>query len=134
MQTLSKSNELRVVFPLEPVPASRPRVTQFGTFYGKGYKDWMAQAGRLMETIPEGLDRIDHPVAVEVRVVATKPKTGKLMFPRGDCDNYAKGPLDVMTKAGVWKDDSLVASLSITKRYAEPGESASTEVIVRALS
>lgn len=131
MLTSNNQRELRVVFPLEPVPASRPRVTQYGTFYGKGYKDWMAQAEQSMETIPDDLARIDTPVSVEVRVVATRPRTGKLAHPRGDCDNYAKGPLDVMTKVGVWKDDSLVHTLKISKRYAEPGEAAHTEVIVR---
>lgn len=37
-----------------------------------------------------------------------------------DADNCAKAVLDALTSLNVWKDDALVASLSITKKYGYP--------------
>lgn len=34
---------------------------------------------------------------------------------RRDIDNVMKAPLDALTHAGIWTDDSLIESLSITK-------------------
>lgn len=34
---------------------------------------------------------------------------------RRDLDNILKGPLDCITHAGIWEDDSLIESLSIRK-------------------
>lgn len=40
---------------------------------------------------------------------------------RRDIDNLFKGPLDALTHAGVWQDDSLIESLSIRKvGYSQP--------------
>lgn len=110
-----------LAFAIEPAPASRPRVGKFGTFYSGSYKTWMAEALKLFpkdsfETQLEGA------ISVSMIVRCTKAKTSKLMFPRGDVDNYAKGPLDILTKAGLWGDDTQVVRLSVTKRFTAPGE------------
>lgn len=112
---------------LEPAPASRPRVGKFGTYYPKTYtlfrKAALPQA-QMFDGVPT-----DQPVAVLVETVCSKPKTGKLQFPRGDVDNYAKGPLDVMTEAQkFWNDDNQVVALMIVKRYTDPGESAGINI------
>lgn len=40
---------------------------------------------------------------------------------RRDIDNVLKAPLDALTHAGVWSDDSLIESLSIRKAgYSQP--------------
>lgn len=115
---------------MEPVPASRPRVTQWGTYHAKPYKAWLAEAGKHLaaETYraPEG-----H-LIVKVEVVCTRAKTSKLTTPKGDVDNYAKAILDALTHAGVWSDDKWIVKLTVVKRFADPGETARTIVEITA--
>jgi Holliday junction resolvase RusA-like endonuclease len=112
-----------------PVPASRPRVTRFGgVYYGKPYKrfyDAAKEALSLMTFAETG-----EPVVWLAEFIVEKPKTGKLDYPRGDCDNFAKGPMDAMTKAAerFWKDDNQVVGLIAFKRYAEPGEESGVQI------
>lgn len=104
-----------------PSPASRPRVTRFGTYYTKPYAEWMAACQKQMaEQITSA--KLKAGIWCAVEIICTKPKTGKLMLPRGDIDNYVKGVLDGGTKAGVWGDDAQIEFLLATKRYAKPGE------------
>lgn len=117
-----------LVVNIEPVSASRPRVTRFGTFYAKPYRTWIDQAKK---EIPEGRLHFDKnkPLIAVIETVATKARTSKLYFPRGDVDNFAKGPLDVITKVGgYYDDDNQIVILLSSKRFAEPGEKAHTKV------
>jgi len=106
---------------VSPTPASRPKVSKFGTYYGKNYQKFLNDAlpiASRFDNIPT-----DKPVCVFVENVVKKPKTSKRDHPRGDVDNYAKGPLDVMTKADrFWEDDDQVVMLITTKRFAAPDE------------
>ncbi len=38
---------------------------------------------------------------------------------RPDCDKLARGAIDALTEAGLWRDDAQVAELVATKAYAE---------------
>lgn len=123
-----------LIIPLEPVPASRPRVTRWGTYYAKTYKNWMEAAaevipaGVLTADKPTGMDK-RTPLVVFVHSISTKARTSKLTYPRYDVDNAAKAVLDAITKAGGWwYDDDQVLQLVSTKRFALKGESAHTEV------
>jgi len=119
-----QSDDVRVFrLPVEPKPASRPRVSKYGTFFGKPYTKFRQQSQPYADAYNL------HPpilgaVHVLVECVCTKPKTGRLQFPRGDVDNYVKGVLDVMTKSGnFWNDDAQVVSLQVVKRYTEVKQS-----------
>lgn len=112
----TNTRSLTVTFNIDPVPASRPRVSRFGTYYGKRYKAWLTAAPAQL---PRRLPRFSGPVHVEVYVACARPKKTKLTHPRGDCDNFAKGPLDALTKAGVWNDDGQVVRLLVEKRWAD---------------
>ena len=112
---------------IPPVVASRPRVTRWGTYYGKKYTQWRKDAE---ETIETSMSTITDPCVVVVEQVVEKPKTSKLSFPRGDVDNYAKAPLDAMTKKDYWTDDNLILGMFASKRFAEPGETPRTEVSI----
>lgn len=112
----------------QPVPAARPRVGRYGTFYPKSYTNWIKGTWadvRKLDQIPT-----DRPVAVVVEAVFQKARTSKLTHPHPDVDNLAKGPLDQLTKLsketeqkfGVWLDDKQVQVLVVGKRFAEPGE------------
>lgn len=113
---------------MEPLPASRPRVTKWGTYIAKPYKGWLAEAAKYLKTvnctIPEG-----H-LHVVIEVVCTKARTSKLTTPKGDIDNYAKAPLDAITHAKLWDDDKWVTELFARKRFASTGEAAHTRVTI----
>ncbi len=49
-----------------------------------------------------------------------KPRTGKLLTPRGDLDNLVKGPLDAAT-GRLWVDDDQIVELSCSKEYVPYG-------------
>lgn len=127
---IAKEARLRasVVFPFNPVPASRPRVSRWGVFYAKTYKTWKQLAEEHLAPGDTGIGRADG-VLVVIIAVAKRAKTSKATFVNGDVDNFAKGPMDVITKAtGYWGDDKQVNWLLSGKRFAEPGEEPRTEV------
>lgn len=116
-----------VTIDVPPVVASRPRVTRWGVYYGKKYTQWMKEAD---ETLADALMTVSSPCSVVVDQIVQKPKTSKLTFPRGDVDNYAKAPLDAITKKGYWTDDDIITGLWTSKRFAEPDETPRTEVSI----
>jgi hypothetical protein len=76
-----------------------------------------AQALKALK-VPEGFDPLGL-FYVNIRVYIAKARTSKLLTPLGDCDNYAKGVLDAITKDGRWwADDKLVSQLVVTKTFA----------------
>lgn len=103
---------------LQPVPASRPRVTRWGTYYAKGYTDWMKAAKDSIAG--DKKHPADGPVVVFMEHVLPPPKSGsKTGYPRGDVDNYCKGGLDVITKSEkYWADDTQVVGLISFKRFS----------------
>lgn len=111
-----------VVLTLAPVPASRPRVMRNGGVYHMPrYAEFLAACGQQLAK--HGAPQVDVPVMVIVDVACAKPAAGKLDHPMGDVDNFAKGPLDAMTRSGTfWHDDRQIGALFVTKRYTEPGE------------
>lgn len=119
-----QSNDVRLfVLPVTPRPASRPRVSKWGVYYGKPYTEFRNNAQPYADAY-DSHPPIYGPVVIFIEIVCEKPKTGKLVHPRGDVDNYAKGPMDCMTKSGnFWHDDVQVVSCQCVKRYADPLES-----------
>lgn len=108
--------------PVPPCPASRPRVTRRGfTFYSKTYK--LFQDGSKDALKEVDLPQATGPMILMLDMAAEKPRTGKRQHPRGDVDNFAKGPLDALTKAEkMFHDDDQIVGLLAFKRYTEPGE------------
>lgn len=122
--TTSKSSLTRTTegwdlhLALDPVPAARPRVGRYGTYYPKSYARFMKAAEEELYPLSVGQEPTDETVYVSVMCVASKPKSGTLPHPRGDVDNYAKAVLDAITKSQlIWCDDKQVKFLSVEKRY-----------------
>ena len=114
------SNDVRyLLLPTEPRPASRPKVTKYGTYFGRPYTIFRQTSQPYADAYNER-PPIKGPVVILIEIVCTKPKTGKLLHPRGDVDNYVKGVMDVMTKSNkFWNDDVQVVALNAYKRYTD---------------
>lgn len=120
--------QLLLTIPLNPVPASRPRVSRYaGVYYLKTYAMWMKQAALYL---PKGDPAFaTGTVAVLAEHKVQRPKTTKLGAPRGDVDNFLKATLDAVTKCGAaWTDDDQVAVVIGTKQFTM--EKPRTEIIV----
>lgn len=111
------------------MPASRPRVTRWGTYHTKTYKTWLDQAGAYLSGVTAAIPA-DTPLIVVAEFVCARPKTTKLVTPKGDIDNYLKAPLDAITHAGLWADDKWITTVTATKRFQEPGEEPHTSLVV----
>lgn len=107
------------------MPTPRPRFVVRGKFVSTYYpKPYVAYADALRDMIAEalaeaGAQPLEGPLAVDIEITLERPKTTKLPTPKPDVDNYAKGIMDAMTKAGVWADDSQVSDLYVSKRWGE---------------
>lgn len=113
---------MKIVLGINPVAASRPRVARGGwTYIAEPYKSWKKEAEALVkESLPLKHKVIDYPMTVKLHIVAARPKTTKLPFPKPDVDNYAKAVLDACTGA-VWEDDWLIDNLTVVKEWS-PGD------------
>lgn len=115
--------------PLEPVPAARPRVSRWGTYYPAKYKNFKTALGAWFRKNYTG-GRLTSAFILSLRIVCTRPKTTKLAFPRPDVDNYAKGVMDAGNEV-LWEDDQLCTQLKVSKEWAAPGEPGRIELEIR---
>lgn len=119
MMTTSRSFFFEVI----PVPASRPRVTRWGTFYGKKYQQFRLDMEKALTQTRFSPTLLTGDLWVEIEFIVPPPKTIRRTTPRGDIDNYVKGPLDSMTKhEGFWNDDDQIVHLEASKRYQKENE------------
>jgi Holliday junction resolvase RusA-like endonuclease len=123
-----------VIENVNPVPASRPRVTRWGTYYTKTYAAWRSVIYPLVPASENG--PLDGNLDVIVEFIVLKPKTTKRTNPRGDADNYAKGMLDAVTGhksalKGHWHDDDQITRLLSIKRFAAPDEACGCIIEIR---
>ena len=101
-------------FDVVPVPASRPRVSKWGTYYGKTYKAFrkaMAEALADWNAKP-----LQGPLRVVIKFSCKKPKKLTKSWPRGDVDNYVKALFDSFNGV-VWVDDDQVLQVQAEKIY-----------------
>jgi Holliday junction resolvase RusA-like endonuclease len=125
----------KIFIPVKPVPACRPRVTRFGTYFSKTYTDFRNDTYKFLQKI-----RSKYPVKenvafkVEIQFICRRPKNPSNEYPVGDVDNYLKGPLDAITKVEMfWKDDIQVIDLHGTKRYAKSNEEFGMHITIHEL-
>ena len=100
--------------PGKPVPASRPRVTRFGTYYGKTYKAYRKVLAVMIVSARGKAWGIDCPVRVEIGVCGARADS--------DLDNHAKAFLDAAVNVGLLARDDLrvVQQLSVAVLSGDP--------------
>ena len=127
---------INLTFDINPVPASRPRVTRWGTFYGKKYKEFKREMGVMLiesdqptEVNPtlwlEDLISADMTFFVPMARSWSKKKkslkNGQFCDNNADLDNYEKAILDSLN--GIYfKDDRQIVSQKSQKIWAETGK------------
>ena len=128
-------NQIDLLFNISPVPASRPRVTRWGTYYGKKYKQFKLEMGLLVlesdknnsvnpVTWLDGLISADMtffvPMARSWSNKKKSSKNGQFCDNNSDLDNYEKAILDSLN--GVYfHDDKQIVQQSSQKIWAEQG-------------
>ena len=128
-------NQIDLLFNINPVPASRPRVTRWGTYYGKKYKQFKLEMGLLVLesdktnsvnpiTRLDGLISADMtffvPMAKSWSNKKKSSKNGQFCDNNSDLDNYEKAILDSLN--GVYfHDDKQIVQQSSQKIWAEQG-------------
>lgn len=88
----------------------------------KALKAWRKDVAAAAAGAYAGRATLDEPVAVRVRFVFERPKTVKRehMAVAPDVDKLARAVLDSLTSAAVYRDDSRVVHLDVTKSYGWP--------------
>ena len=133
---------ISLTFNISPVPASRPRVTRWGTFYGKRYKEFKREMGMLLieSDVPsqvnpvlwlEGLISADMTFFVPMAKSWSKKKKslkdGQFCDNNADLDNYEKSILDSLSTV-YFHDDRQIVQQKSQKIWAETGR---IEVILK---
>jgi len=120
---------VKLIFDIDPVPASRPRVTRWGTYYGKKYTNFKMDMNELLddytEPILNGLLRcqikLEIPLPKSYSIKKKNALEGKYCDNNSDVDNYAKGVMDALNGI-VYKDDRQIVELIIGKKWAKCGK------------
>ena len=126
---------ISLTFNINPVPASRPRVTRWGTFYGKKYKEFKREMGvMLIESDRPSLvnpvlwleDLISADMTFFVPMARSwskkkkSLKNGQFCDNNADLDNYEKAILDSLN--GIYfNDDRQIVQQKSQKIWAEIG-------------
>tara|TARA_R100001244_G_scaffold91887_1_gene69470 strand:+ start:5 stop:388 length:384 start_codon:yes stop_codon:yes gene_type:complete len=122
-----------LILPLNPVPASRPRVSKWGTYYAKTYANFKKQAAHVVPVAisEQGLEGcpLTGPLSIDIKFFARRPKKTALQYPKWDTDNGAKAVLDSLN-THLFSDDNQVIQLTATKAWAEPEQDGWIEVTV----
>lgn len=109
---------MKNTFYINPVPASRPRVTRWSTFFPKKYtkyrEDMDVATANILFTPFEGSVYTELDFFIQIPKSWTKKKKlakqGKYCDNNADIDNYCKAVLDALN--GVYyKDDSQVVMI-----------------------
>lgn len=105
-----------------PVPASRPRVTKWGVYYGKKYTEYrkgnaLTVENAIREVQAEGILPLDSTLLIVQLFEVSEPRTTKLEYPHPDLDNLNKALWDALQKHGVIADDKKVLASMEMKRW-----------------
>lgn len=106
--------------PMNPVPASRPRVSRWSTYYKEPYNTFLKTAPDAIRKVWAG-EPLDSWLSVEIAVYPKRPKKPSNPYPAPDYDNYAKAVGDSM-EGIVFVNDKQIVDGRCIKRYAPAGK------------
>ena len=102
-------------FNINPVAASRPRVSKHGHAYFTGaYKQFRKDMIDVAEAVLGEFKPLQGPLSVDLELYVCKPKTTKLSSPRGDIDNFTKAVFDSLNGI-LWDDDRQIEKHYVVK-------------------
>lgn len=125
---IDKEDTLCLKIEGELVPASRPRVTRFGSYIAEPYKSFKVQFSKLIRDnlLHIGSKFINSPLSIDITYYKSVPKSYSKekikealkygCVKRPDLDNYYKAVLDSMDNI-IYNDDSYVVELTGRKLY-----------------
>ena len=127
---------MKIVFDIEPVPASRPRVTRWRVYYLKTYEQFRTDMGKLLLQVKRTL--YDKPLRLDVSFFIRIPKSfskkkrdemdGTYCVSNIDLDNLEKAVYDSMN-GHVYKDDKQIVEHTTRKRWVK--DNPRIEVIIK---
>lgn len=86
-------------------------------------KPWRAAVRAAAEEAiaGEGWETLDEPCRVGMEFIMPQPKRPRWGVPavKPDLDKLTRAVFDALTDAGVWRDDSRVVCMEVTKRYED---------------
>lgn len=130
----TQTSKIELFVPVKPVPASRPRVSRWGTYFSKNYESFRSDCFRWLSKIKKKYPQQEGTFRVNILFICYKPLKPANPYPRGDVDNFLKGPLDAITKVGmIWFDDIQITKLTGTKRYAKKNEEVGMKITITKL-
>lgn len=119
---------MNLTFDINPVPASRPRVSRWSTYYPKRYTKFKKEMEALTSEL--GTTPSEKPVSVQLEFGIMMPKSwskkkteelnNTYCSNNSDIDNYIKAILDSLNGV-VYVDDKQVVELFAKKIYSEEG-------------
>jgi Holliday junction resolvase RusA-like endonuclease len=125
----------KIFVPVKPVPAARPRITRWGTYFPKTYTDFRNECYNVLKRLIKQYPANDSAYVVDVEFICRRPKNPSNAYPVGDVDNYLKGILDALVKTGLFFiDDIQIIKLTGTKRYQKNDEQFGMSITISELS
>ena len=117
---------IKETFNITPVPASRPRVTRFSTYFPKKYTQFRKQFAELLDDITtqtnDGLLSVNLDFYVQIPKSWSKNKTkemeGRYCSNNADLDNYCKAVLDGL-EGRYYENDKQVVMIRARKFYSK---------------
>lgn len=123
---------LDLTLMLTPVPASRPRVTRWGVYYGKRYTQWRKDADALLAQLEEPL--VVSSCRAQCLFAIPRSLNSKLLTPVGDGDNFEKAIYDLLQRRNWLADDRLIISGCWDKRFLPAGSEGYTKVTITSVN
>lgn len=134
---------LALSIPGQPLGKQRPRVTRTGhAFTPQKTINWETSAAWLLAEAWAGREPLDCPVWLEVMAVKSRPKrllrardpefrVWRLTKPDGD--NVLKIAADALVKAGVVRDDTVIARWELWSLFTAKNEGPRVEIKISTL-